>query len=233
MIKIKESNKKIIREIENIMARKFYQELRKISDQIRDDIRKYTINLWKSTETYDSLLNGQLNHEFGFPKGTAKNAVDTILDMVSSSISVVPKLPRRKHGEFKALSIYVFAKSIRQEIFSTPEAVVDTGKEAGTSFANDFAAFGATAIRKTLPWLHWLLLDGNNYLVFGYEYVDIAAPNSRSGRGLMIPSDSEDWKVPAKYSGTRNSNWLTRTLQENSDVIEKEYARIIKQHLGV
>ena len=231
MLKVKTKNKEILENIRKAFNKKVYERLKSAGEAIKSDIKSFNIKLWQSSETYDSLLNGVLNHELGFPKGSARSRVDNILDMVGNSIRYLPKLPTNKSGKQTPLQINVFFKKISDEIFSHPDANIETGKTAFNDLSSDFGAFGAETKQTTLPWLRWLLESGNSYLVFNYKYVDISSPRSRSGKGLMIFDESEDWKVPTKYSGTRNSNWLTRTLLQNASRINKEYARIIQKHL--
>lgn len=231
-MKIKESTEKIQKQIEKIILRQVYEKLKRIAPLIRQDIIDVNLELWKSTETYNSLLYGDLTHELGFPEGQAQRMVDAILDRISESIAVVPRLPRRKNtGNQMVMGFRIVTKSL-PGIEDMPEAEIDTGKDTvGTDFANDFAAFGATAISRKLPWVNWLLFRGNQYIIFNYEYVPIASERSRSGKGLMVYDDSENWKVPGEFSGTRNSNWITRTLTENTNYLTYKYCEIINKYM--
>jgi len=227
----KESSKKIAEKIRKHLLRELYLRLRAVSDLIKQDIIKENLDIWKKTPTYHSLISGKLTHEFGIPEGTAQQRVDYILTEFGKSISVIPKLKTRKQeGKYILLDINVFSKNISPGIFDSPEANVKTGKKASNDISNDFAAFGAVEVGKELPWLRWLLYEGNKYIIYGYEYQDIVAPNSRSGKGLMIKSDSS-WKVPAEFSGTKNSHWIIRALNDNRNFLISEYGRIIEKHL--
>lgn len=230
-IKFKENNKKIAEKIKKALLLAFYKKLRIVSNQIKEEIIKENLNIWKKTPTYHSLISGKLTHEFGIPKGTAQQRVDYILTEFSKSISVIPKMSdKKKQGKYVLLDINVFSKNINPAIFDSPEANVKTGKKASNDLSGDFGAFGAVELSKELPWLRWLLYEGNKYIIFGYEYRDITAPNSRSGKGLMIKSDS-NWKVPAEFSGTQNSHWIIRALNDNRQFLISEYGKIIQKHL--
>jgi hypothetical protein len=227
----KESSKKIAEKIQKLILQQFYLQLRKVSDLIKQDIIKENLNIWKQTPTYQSLISGDLTHEFGIPQGTAKGRVDYILNEFGKSISIIPKIKTRKRaGAYVMLDINVFSKNINPAIFDSPEANVKTGKKASNDLSGDFGSFGAIEISKELPWLRWLLYEGNKYIVYGYEYQPIVAANSRSGKGLMIKSDSS-WKVPAQFSGTKNSHWIIRALNDNRNFLISEYGRIIEKHL--
>lgn len=231
---IKTKTSEIEKKIQNAFYRHMYNELFKISQDIKKDIIEFNISLWKSSPTYQSLISGQLNHEFGFPIGTAQSSVDYILTRLARSTGVVPKLPRRVNSENKrVVSFRIFNKSIKSETFAADEANINTGKTTGSDFASDFGEYGATEVRKTLPWLKWLLYDGNSYLVYNYEYLDVVSDRSRSGRGIMVYEKGSAWRVPPEYSGTKESNWITKALEYNIDIISKKYTEIIQRRLGI
>lgn len=237
-MRIAESNSEIaemilaafMKQIEDILESKF--------QIIETRIRAENVRLWQNTETYDSLLNGDLNHEFGFKKGTAKKKVDTILEEISKSLIVRPRKFRKKSTEKIGLDIRVLNKNIKSRIFDLEEAQNETDKDMTSAFSNDFAAFsggagisGDTNPTKTLPWLHWLLVRGNRFIIFNYRYEDVTSPRSRSGKGLMIPDEGENWRVPPEFSGTKNSHWLIRALQQERKYLISEYGRIINEVL--
>ena len=232
-IKFNESNKKIAKKIQNLIFEELNKRLRNVAKKIEKDIVKENLLIWKQTPTYNSLINGKLTHEFGIPEGTAQQRVDTILDIFGRSISVIPKINYRKRSatnNYVILDINIFSKNIQESVFQMPESIVVTDKSAGNDYSNDFGAFGAQEIKKELPWLRWLLYEGNRYIIYGYEYQDIVSPNSRSGKGLMIRSES-NWKVPAEFSGTKNSHWIIRALDDNRDHLLSEYTKIIERHI--
>lgn len=230
-IKIKEKNKEIAKKIQKAILQELYKILRAKADAIKQEIIKENLNIWKQTETYHSLISGKLTHEFGIPEGTAQQRVDFILDVFGRSISVIPKLTnRKKAGNYILLDLNIFSKSIKQGIFTLPEAIVKTDKKASNDLSSDFGAFGAVAIGQELPWLKWLLYEGNKYIIYGWEYRDVNSDHSRSGKGLMFKTGG-NWKVPAEFSGTRNSNWLVRALEDNGPFLISKYAAIIEKHL--
>lgn len=230
-IKVKLDSQKIEKLIEREFRKHIYKELLKHAKEITQEIKEYNIRLWMSSDTYDSLLSGKLTHELGFPKGQAQYQVDTIINELAKSIIVLPRVPRKnKSGQYIGLSIKVFKKYINKNIFSMDEAVVKIEKKAD-KVSGDGILQVIEVARSELPWLEWLLYKGNSYIIFNYQYVDVVSDRSRSGKGLMIKDDTSNWKVPAEYSGTKNSNWFTRTLQEEGGLV-KEYSNIIKKYFN-
>lgn len=230
-MQIKEETSKIVKKVEKILLLKAYNRLKLVAGSIQADMREFNLKLWKASDTYNSLLYGDLTHELGFPQGEAPRMVDAILDKVADSIIVIPRLPKSGKEKTIIMSFKIVTKSL-PGITDLPEAEVDTGKTVSNDISNDFGSFGAAPLSRKLPWVDWLLFRGNNYLIFNYEYVDVVDPDSRSGKGLMIRNENENWKVPSEYSGTRNSNWITRTLEDNIDFVKAEYLKIINNHMA-
>lgn len=208
------NKKQVAKSIEQALIRQFYNTVVTVMGNIEREIKQKNIEFWKNTSTYDSLINGRLTHEFGIPKGEASTRLDNILKIISTSINVpFPKIPKvRSGGTFTMLRINVL------QTFNPANVLDYAGSKVTTEKGRD------------LPWLKWLLYEGNKYLIFGHEYTDISSPRSRSGKGLMVVNPNEDWKVPPEFSGTRNNNWLSRALIGNTEV-EREYAKIIERNI--
>jgi hypothetical protein len=97
-MKILESNSEIENDIMKIILKRLYQELLSKAKIIKEKIKLKNIEIWQNSDAYKSLLTGDLNHELGFPKGEAKGMVDRVLERVSESIDVIPKLARTSDG---------------------------------------------------------------------------------------------------------------------------------------
>lgn len=168
--------------------------------------------LFKQTDTYYSLISGDLNHEFGFYSGTAQPKVDAVLEAISKIVQVRITTPVVK-GERLEGSIEVFFDAGELEaIFDMSEAKIVTEKGF------------------VINWLEWLLTRGNEIVVVGFFYKAIAADKSRSGLGIMVESKAgKTYKVPTQYAGTINDNWITDSLFD--DRLVKEYSKIIKEEV--
>jgi len=68
-----------------------------------------------------------------------------------------------------------------------------------------------------IPWLKWLLVDGDAIVVDEFHFARGAYRTSRTGLGLMFKGGN--FKVPSAYSGTVNDNWLTRALDAASPLV--------------
>ena len=71
-----------------------------------------------------------------------------------------------------------------------------------------------------LPWLEWLLLEGNKAIISKQEV--IIGPNkfSRTGLAIMRPSN-KSWRVPSEFAGTIKDNWITRAIDNSESQINE------------
>ena len=63
-----------------------------------------------------------------------------------------------------------------------------------------------------MPWLDWLITEGDKPIVKGYKYVNDVI--GRSGQGIMKQQNGESWRVPPEFAGDINDNFITRALDE-------------------
>jgi len=83
----------------------------------------------------------------------------------------------------------------------------------------DFAAVVDLARGYTLPWLEWLLLEGNKILVPNHSVV--IGPNRGSRTGYAVMREGRgSWKVPSEFSGTFRDNWITRAIDKGMGDVE-------------
>lgn len=209
------NEKELKKHIRLSIIKHFYNMLVKATEEIKQKIAAYNVAQWQLTDTYDSLINGDLNHQFGFHEGSAKRKVDAVLHKIANRIKVIPKINGRgKNPELLRIIIIQYGR-VGSDVLDSRDALIP---------------IRPTKNRTHIPWLRWLLFYGNSYLIKNYAYLDITSDSSRSGRGIMIPEEGA-WKIPSKYTGTANSNWLSRTFEENRQLIETAYRNIIKSAL--
>ena len=70
-----------------------------------------------------------------------------------------------------------------------------------------------------LPWLQWLLLEGNNAIVKNFDVKMGSYSQSRSGMAIMV-SSRDNWRVPPEFVGTISNNWTTRAIDRIEDKID-------------
>jgi hypothetical protein len=173
-----------------------------VEDAIATKIKQVFIN----TSVYDALINGPLDAHFGIPQGQALGKLDEIINTIATSILVEHKPIRSRSNEFTGGYIVNIVKSNYEDILLLP----------GAHVVNSFGPEGD----ELLPWLAWLLLAGNQILVYDYRIQFGNFKKSRSGDAIMVPDEAGGWSVPPAYSGTVRNNWLTRAMKDNAAFIE-------------
>lgn len=154
-----------------------------------------------ATPEYDSLALGKLRYEFGIDNVDSKLA--SLVSVWSTNIQYTYQAPSIVSNRIKSTFSANMIKADFSDVLYT-----------------DFAAVVDTVRGYTLPWLEWLLLEGNKTIVRNYEVV--MGPNraSRTGFALMKPA-RKSWKVPSEFAGTRNDNWITRAIDAAESNIQK------------
>ena len=149
------------------------------------------------SQEYQSLTVGRLYHAVGVPD--VKNRLNSIIDTWSESLVVIPKLVRFTSGGIKGGLNIKGVDITWKDVLSEADATFVTTKGA------------------LLPWLDWLLIQGTKIIVKDYDVVFKRSRFSRTGRGLMIKTnshftDGKNFKIPAEFAGTPRNNFVTRAL---------------------
>lgn len=207
-IKLLDSDKEISNSILDALLPQIDIFLKKNLKYIRKEMPLLINNIIKNSETYNSLIGGQLKYEFGIPDADSK--LSTILNIWSNNISIEYTAPKILAGQIKAS----FSVSIIRSDFSDV-------------LASDSALVIDNLRGYNLPWLEWLLLEGNTTIVPKQEVIIGPSKFSRTGFALMRESN-KPWKVPAQYSGTIRDNWITRAIDDNESLINELLERAFK-----
>lgn len=198
-------------------------QIEKISNQITDYLnralrRNYQrvvnslnqkIPMWirEQPEVQSLLSQGmpeELNSIFGLRPGDASVAVNDIINAIKSSTIInVSKINRRYQGtvEFNFQSLN-FAN-----LLDLPSGYVITEKQ------------------ESLHWLDWLLIQGDSTIIIGYDY-EPTLGIGRSGGGIMVKSGF--FRVPPKFSGNSQNNFITRAFANREKEIESIMTRLFE-----
>lgn len=163
------------------------------------------------TDEYKSLLSEQLLGELGIPNVDEK--LSNILKTIKGSVDV-ETTPITRTGD--TLSGGLVVKMIRsdfQDVIGLPDASYETEKGS------------------TIPWLDWLLTQGDRIIVVGY---DVKMPlssreraHSRTGLALMRPGTG--WRVPPEFAGTLEDNFITRAFVPSE--VERVFLKIFEEEI--
>jgi len=196
-IKIIDSKNKI----EGNILKSCENELKNIFSKARPKIHSAVINLviealQKSPEII-SLQTGTLKTDFGLDF----DPTETIIYAIANSTYINFKGFRlNKNSVTNILSVYIQPSDFKN-ILSMSDASVLTDKG------------------QSLPWLEWLLLEGDAIIVTEYHVEYGAYESSRSGGAIMKPSGV--FRVNPAYSGTAENNFITRALASYGDQIKE------------
>lgn len=202
--------KNILRSIFNQIKRRF-RAVFNTSPAI-SQLRAVVSDLLRDTEEFKQLAYNEspsgLASQLGLPKNQSEHIMETIVDSVVDGLNI--SFTSSGNNYIVVLS---FIDSSLRHILNLPEAAHD------------------------IPWLQWLLVEGDKILVTGHKIViDYGNTGkytkwSRSGHSLMKKNNSGSWRVPPEYAGTINDNWITRTLENNYSQIERSLENILDELL--
>lgn len=201
-----------IREILDAYASAVNKSVVKAIPTIRHRVGNLTRDFYRATGTYKALDGGILAGAFGFLRGTGKGKAEAILEQIVKSIKIEFKPFKRSGQKYRgSLEIFVL-RSDFLDILDLNEAQV-------------FTLSG-----ERLPWLQWLLLEGGNVIISGYNF-RMFPGSGRSGQGIMVQSENRGWRVPPAYSGTIRNNWLTRMMRDNFRAYTDQLTRIVNTEI--
>lgn len=174
---------------------------------VKKDLPQIIMNAILASPEYDSIVGGKLRFDLGISDGSSK--LDGLLQIWTNNIMVVYDTPN------------INGNTIRSK-FSISMITADYSDVLGS----DYAQMTDNQRGYSLPWLHWLLLDGTKILVDNHQV--IIGPNPRSRTSMAIMGQGAGWSIPNEFAGTQNNNWLTRAIDSSSDSINNLLKRAFK-----
>lgn len=195
----------VVREIINRIKREAENIKIAITDKIRTTVREGLV----ATPEYQSVVQGKLRAELGIPNSDVR--IVSIVDTWVNNIIVKVKTSK---NPFLFIEIGMIQDDYG-DVLSLPAAQYTYSSKRGGG---------------TIPWLQWLLLEGDKRIVTKYEFSNNPR-GSRTGRGIMIAKAKGSWQVPPQFSGTAVDNFATRALDGIEHKIDKIVEAIIKGRL--
>jgi hypothetical protein len=212
-IELLETNKQIERKILDCIAEDFNNLIQPKLSIIREKISVATVAFLKGSETYESLMRGELAGHFGLPVWGRRMMIDNVIQKIGDNIEIDYTPVRVRAGGFiGGAEIGVLVKDF-SDILAMMEASVDTEKG------------------QILPWLEWLLIRGDQIIISEYE-INFISAQGRSAKAIMVKNNSAVWRVPPEYSGVMGDNWLTRFFTIYHNVYSTLLEQILQTELG-
>ena len=197
--------KNVVREITNIIKGRVDKIKTTITEGLRESVRESLM----ATPEYQSIIQGKLKAQLGIPESNTR--ILSIIDTWVNNISVKVKV-----GKSPFLSIEIgIIKDDYGDVLSLPHASYTYKSRRGQG---------------TIPWLKWLLLEGDKRIITKYEFSQNTR-GSRTGMGIMISKHRGGWQVPPEFSGTSVDNFATRALGNIEQVIDQLVEKTVKGFL--
>jgi hypothetical protein len=200
--KIQETNSEIQRLILEELKKVFEEVFRKSINSIETQTRNLFYNAIESDTTWQSLKSGKLKAHFGLPDDAAKR-LEEIVQIWLKEITIDPNPVVVKSSTVRGGFKLNMLENDWINVISAQDASI------------------ITAVGQVLPWLEWLLIEGDKIIIRDFEVVMKPAPQSRSGMAIMIKKKSGRWRVPPEFAGTTNNNFVTKLLENLDSDIEQ------------
>lgn len=197
--------KSVVKEI----AYKMKQEAEKIKLIITDQLRKTVRESLVATPEYQSIVQGKLRAELGIPNSSAR-----IIEVIDTWVNNMVVKVKASNDPFLQIEIGMIQGDYG-DVLGLPEAQYTYNSKRGGG---------------TIPWLKWLLLEGDRRIIAKYEFSNNPR-GSRTGMGIMISKAKGVWQVPPEFSGTSVDNFATRALDGIENKIDKIVETTIKGRL--
>jgi len=209
-IQILESDNQIVSAIIHSIKDVIGNAIKKSMSKITDGTKEIVAESLKQEPEYGSLTSGKLRADFGIPD---TSMVERVVNALADTIIITEVPITGNQNGLKGGFILTMMKSddlngvIYQEIATV----------------SDIKGY-------KLPWLEWLLLRNNEPIVKNYEVQYGPSPYSRSGLGIMVPSE-DSWRVPPEFAGSQDSNWTTRAIERSEGRIYKLIQQTIEKNI--
>lgn len=195
-IKLLDSANSIENKIGASSTKELRQLFQKAKPKIESGIKNLVVASLLSCPEIKSLQSGKLKFDFGLVIDPTSEIVYSI---ANTTHVIIKNFKVSKSVITNALTIYIQPSDFKN-LLSNP-------------FANTLTERG-----DSLPWLKWLLVEGDAIIINNYSVEYGPYINSRSGGAIMIPSIGV-FKVDSAFSGTTENNFITRALENKENEI--------------
>ena len=220
MAKVTITNKQaFLRDIIDETGRLIEKNFIRLSNRILKKIQ-ILVPTWvmASEEISDLRAKEDIWAQLGIPSDVLDQAILDIARLSATTIGVkyVP-IKGRRGGAVGKIEIFMFSSALARFLtLPSGKYITEKGIE--------------------IPWLKSLLVDGTKILVTDFTYVEgdfSQSDKNRTGKGVMIESPGSYWRIPSKYSGTSNDNFITRSITPNLPILQKLVLEDLKRGFNV
>lgn len=200
-IKLLDSNSEIYKKILDALLPQVTRYMNNAIQKLKSNISPIVETAIRTSPEYDAILAGKLKYELGIPD--PGNKLEGLISIWLNNIEFNYNKPIISNNKIKSSFSVNMIRTDFSDVLST-----------------DFAKVIDTVRGYELPWLQWLVLDGNKTIISEYEVLFGQNRASRTGFAIMTPSN-KSWKVPNSYAGTIGDNWITRAIDSATPQIQE------------
>jgi hypothetical protein len=209
-IKLIEKNAQIQKDIADALLPLAISFMNSFINEVKKNLPNLIEDAIKNSPEYFSILNGKLKYELGIPDPSAK--LIGLIDLWINNIQYEYKPPAASSKGIKSTFSAKMIKADFEDVLSS-----------------QFAEVQDISRGYNLPWLKWLLLEGNTTIIDEHEVIIGPSRYSRTGNAIMKSNRTKNWQVPSEFSGTQADNWITRAIDGASPIIQSMLEKAVKQ----
>jgi hypothetical protein len=186
----REIEKNILSTLKILLEQAIDSSIRDLSDNIKDIVKAAL----QSEPEYGSLKSGELRYNFGI---SDPSNIDVVISKLVDTIEIeIKPIKITSKGLSGGYTINMMNSQDFGGVLNIDASMV-VDEKGGYK----------------LPWLEWLLLRNNEFIVKDYEVQLGPNSSSRTGNAIMVRSNNS-WRVPPAFAGSQESNWTTRALEK-------------------
>lgn len=203
-----EIRKMIIDEI----VKQLNQKVKAATKDIKSQLSVLIENELRKTNVYREAQVGELNAMLGFHQGRERHIMDTIISVIASEVKI-DFTPFKNNNNINITGGY--------EIY-----MIDADFKKALSHSLAFTNNDG----QKLPWLKWLLLDGD-VVITGHRMLIKPTKYGRSKEAIMVDTfrQASFWRIPPEFSGIKELNWITKAFKGNTSDIDAVLSHIFVQ----
>jgi hypothetical protein len=189
-MKILKNNRQVEKLMLEALAREGRYALKNASRRLKRKIKNIVYDAINDCPEIEELsrYDGKLRLDFGLTSDPTPEIINGIVDSVFVEVRRMTAVGNRLRG-----GITIGVQPVTAyNLFSIPEAEQEI--ESGGY----------------IPWLQWLLFEGDKVIIQDYG-VEYKIGVGRTGQARMI-EEAPPFRVDPRYSGTIESNFITRAL---------------------
>lgn len=156
-------------------------------------------NELRKTLVYKETQVGVLNALLGFKKGKERNIMDGIIAVIAKEIKVLFTPFKNNRGLFidGGYEVYMIDSEFKKALSHSLAFTLNKGDK--------------------LPWLEWLIKEGDKIIIKKHKVVIKPTTYGRSKEALMVESNlGPGWRIPSQFTGVENLNWITKAFKGNT-----------------